>query len=249
MKKIVILWINPIALIISSALSFPTIRNYVLDKYPDFVTPLACFVVVTTTTIYLFGVWLPFLKEIKAAAYEKKWHSVKVFVESFKDQFPEFDYAFNIMVPKKSFFFKIEPHPTNKNKKKLTYFGKIFKVAWHSGELANKKFKMTINQGFAGKALEAGQFSKEVNMGLITPKLLEEHNFHKDQMEHLKDLYFVASYALGNNKIGSPVLGVVNIESRKKESVNIYETEKAKDLVGFARSIKLLATASWPCVE
>jgi len=242
LKKAIILYINPVILILSGALAWPSIKAKILFYIPNSEYALASIIIGTSLAVYLSNVWYPYLKIVKKTEYNKKWRPLQLSANYiFKEKYNSINLAINVMVPKRVLYHRIEPVSNVNAKKKIVKFGKLFKVVWHSGESAPPNFKMTTNQGFAADAYQLGPFSSKVPTGIVTAghRHLYNHKFHPDQQLLIDDLVIVGSYAIGGGSLKNPAKGVLNIESRDINSVKIFET--VKTIEEFAKTLKYLA--------
>ena len=137
-----------------------------------------------------------------------------------------FDLRVNIMIPKRRFFFRIEPSTGSTDKKRLTWWGKVFKIVWDSEQAyTSKSLKITTNQGVCGMAYREGKlFAKD-----LTKDKIPEYNFTASQYKLTEDLVFVISCPIFqedshySGKLTNKVIGVLNIESSTKNANQIFE--------------------------
>ena len=158
----------------------------------------------------------------------------------------KFDFNFNIMLVKDSFWYFIEPSSANKwiswlswNRRQFSLFGKVLKVVWdHGSSGIPPKFQMTINQGVCGKAFREGRETNKHNIkgAVLLPELLTGHDFNLNskQKRDTDGLILIASCPLVINDkeidgLRKKVVGVLNIESKSMAAAELLAEEGTRD--------------------
>lgn len=195
------------------------------------------FLILGTLYNYYLTVFSPYRMLEKLA--KRKWIVLAERVAMLNSDYNgKFDFSCNIMIPRRRFFYRIEPTSNGSNKQRLTIWGDVFKVIWKS-ENAHfpQDLKITINQGVCGQAFRDASATNPQNVkgAVLTPEKLKNYNFNftKKQLELTANLRIVASCPLVINEKGiknekNKVIGVLNIECIIEGSEKLIEDHASR---------------------
>lgn len=179
--------------------------------------------------VHVFTIISPYKK------YEKldknKWVLFSYLAEKLKRDYKKgkngFDLRVNIMVPQRRILFRAEPSTKKGDKKRFSWWGKIFEIVWESEQAyTSKRLEITTNQGVCGMAYRDGKlYAKDLTGGKS-----DEYNFTNSQYKLTSDLTFVISCPIfkeDSHYSGRPtgkVIGVLNIESSARNANQILNS-------------------------
>lgn len=190
---------------------------------------------------------------------KKRWLYVTEKAQSLIDTYKEMsiEIGFNIMVPKRVLFAKIEPKQfTNtkeepeqyEDRRRLSIFPKVLTVVWSSGTHVNTKLKFTTKQGscglcFSNECSYSWDFEK---MKAEKKSIAKEFNLSADQMNLTKKLSLLASFPIiyTEDTVDGQIvkiLGVVNAESSTENAYSTLTDTFIKD--SLLKSLELIATS------
>lgn len=228
MRRFLALIITPIIGILILALHLPYIQELLSgeNQYIDI------YILLSFVVLILINHILTIVSPLKK--YEKfnkqKWYILSVLTDQVMKNYNDYDLRFNLMIPKRKWFCRLEPKKDLGNtveRRKLSIVCKVFDFVWWTKDnQINKKLKMTINQGLAGDVY-ASCLGNCHKFGIGGKKF----NFNKEQLELTKDLKFLMSYPVLKNdqeyegKKTDKVLAVINAESDSHKSLELFLPE------------------------
>lgn len=256
MKKIVTIFVTPVVMLLLIILKFPSVEQFlkedstssqssqvsqtnntnqsssipnnkevkIFGKGISYLFMVQAFLVLATLFTYYVTMYSPYNKY--EALAKKRWYTIDDAAKKLEQKYPGHVINFNIMIPRRKFFYFIEPDKTDPNKKKFTFTGKVFEVIWSRGECVNRKFRMTINQGMAGRVYGDGRRVVGVD---LTANQGAYGNFNAQQIEMLKDVKMLTCSPIylrkGHlNKQKIKFFGVLNVEGTSDGSETIVKT-------------------------
>lgn len=233
MKKFAALYLTPLIAIALVLIKIPGVECFVKGLNGNGVLYVSFVLVIGTIFNHYITVFSPFKKYEKLA--KNRWFMLeregKIVVDKYKAQ--NMDLRINVMSTKKTFITHIEPFKNNPEKRKITFFRKVFYVVWSYGNYTvNKELKITTNQGVSGKAYRSADLVRGAE---FVSGADYNFNFSAKQSELTKDLKIVASFRIfedGNTpeKKSDKVVGVLNFESETPGSEQlIIDLQKQKD--------------------
>lgn len=191
-----------------------------------------------TAFIYYFSIFSPHKKYEKTK--KRKWELMEKQAVKLNDDYNnEYQFSINIMLAHWTPVYLIEPRKGNREKKKVSFNGKIFAPARRlTGQAVHPNFRMSVNQGVCGDAFKEGKETSKhfVKSAVLLPELQQDkdYNFTKEQESYISGLIIVASCPLVINEKEGDVekwkrIGVLNVESRVLGSVALVLEPDSKE--------------------
>lgn len=230
MKRFLALYTTPIAGSVIILLRIPAVEKWLIEKQ---IEPLYIGVALAITTIinHAINVYSPFKKYEKLE--KNKWILLNRFVDNFVTDHSSqnIDFELNIMVATPKYLYKIEPKASDNNKKKISFFGKIFKTVWQSKDgTINRKLELTTKQGLSGKSYNEGL----VSVALLSQTDTKIYNLTQTQEQMMSHLVGIVSCPIFepdgqyNEKLTNKVIGVINVQSSSPDVESLLTNTKTR---------------------
>jgi len=208
----------PILIALTGLLEIEQVKEKINEQYPSAKPYIIGFCCISALLSFIFASYLPQVRYEKLAA--KRWPLLSEAVDAILLDYIAYELNANIMVTKRKFVHNFYPKKENDTKKRITFFGKVFKVIWEYQKI-DPTFKMAEHQGLAGQIL-----NKSSKITFTNNPTADTFKFHQDQKEKLKGLKIVICCPLEIRKRGNVYhVGLLNIESKNPESVKLLEGE------------------------
>lgn len=243
MNKFLVIILTPLIAVLLIALKVPEFEE--LIKKIDSKAPLyiSVFLVLGTVFNYYVYIYAPYKHYERLA--KNKWNVLDEQVQKIiKASSEKYDLTANIMVPKRRFFYWIEPKNADISKRRFKITGKVFDVIYQAGNLPiDKRLKFTTKQGICGVVYRSG--SKTVGVDFTNINGQNDFNFNAEQIELTKGLVMLACCAITVktneiNRQNSKTIGVVSFESKTKGS-EIFVSER-ESWNAFNKTVEGIAT-------
>jgi hypothetical protein len=232
-SKSIVYFLAPAVTIILGLMKIPNFTEKWVPKGTFLAGFLDYFTIAGTVLIYYFSIWAPHRKYEKAK--KSKWEALEKLAKVLSEDYADYNLSINIMLVKRSIFYRIEPKQGMPEKTKISVYGKVFTKARElTGYGLPIHLRLTLNQGVCGKALREGSETSKFNVKgvvlipeFLTPQIETDNNFTTKQRFLTKDVVFVASCPLIIKKkeedgFKKKQLGVLNVESKELASAQFF---------------------------
>lgn len=217
--------LTPFLISLTGLLEIDQVKEIIEKPYPSAKPIIIVVCCVSSLLSFVFAAYLPQVRyEILAG---KRWTLLSETVEAILLDYSAYELNANIMITKRKFIHNFYPKNEDRTKKKITLFGKVFRVIWQYQKI-DETFKIAEKQGLAGQIL-----NKSSKITFTDNPTDDTFGFHQEQKEKLKDLKIVICCPLEIRKKGNVYhVGLLNIESKNPESVKLLEGENWQKFEG-----------------
>ncbi len=220
MNKILHFILTPFMAILFIFLNIPDGVHKTWNWYPQAQLFIIGLLIIVTIYNYYITVISPY-RELQAMK-KKRWNKLNEKAEEIVKTLKvatNFDLSFNIMIPRRKFFCRLEP-------KGLTFFPKVFTVVWGYGtHRVHSHLRLTTNQGVCGMSYRYEDFYAFDLEGMRkeNKNLADEFNMTNKQIQLTEKGMIVASYPIFQKEDEpdgqkTEIIGVLNLQCHTENS-------------------------------
>lgn len=214
-----LLWLlAPLITLCLQGLRVKPIEDWIMENHSATIPYLIGFTLLGTFITFLLSAFNPVLKYERLA--KKRWNAIAgdaaIIIEEYKALKP----CMNIMIPRRRFFYFVEPCKKNKARTKFTFTGKIFDISWQSSN-SNLSIRITTNQGLCGEVYR-NLHPRPIGMLHDRKRYEKIFNFTEGQYGKLEGVKMVFSCPVmaeeSHDSTKSRCIAIINFESCEKIS-------------------------------
>ncbi len=216
-RSFIVYILSPLIAITVAVLKSPLITEADLKSNPKAYFVSGLFLIIATAYTYYVTIWSPYnqWKRLKTQNWGNLATEAKQIIDYYVTE--GFVLSMNIMIPKRRFFYFIEPSKKNPVKTKFSLTGKVLHAIWSGGAHHVKRgLKFTVNQGACGIA-----YTTETITAINFPELPTDTSFNltESQTKATKDIVMLVCFPIVvriDDEYGQEIdiWGVLSIESK-----------------------------------